>query len=215
MTRRIVYGISLWVFLGAAACTLAAIALPNWITYHAPVDAAGVSVSYGLHKRCSSLTGQCKPFPAQQDCVGTSDRRFFCSMWRSTGFFMNFTVVLQLACLIAYLTILVGGRITREAGWKLLAGLLGVVAAGQLIAMALVVGFLALVLCCVRGKSANRCNSQAYLFNHDKRFFDGWFLDKSWVLCTVSWVTLVLNALSIVGAGIFLPKDDDYEPIPN
>lgn len=52
---------------------------------------------------------------------------------------MNFTVVLQLAVVVAYVTILVGGRQTREGGWKLVSGLLAFVAAGQIIAMALVV----------------------------------------------------------------------------
>lgn len=65
--------------------------------------------------------------------------RYFCSMWRSTGFFMNFALVIELAVLIAYVTILVGGRASREAGWKILAGLLGLVAVGELLAMALVV----------------------------------------------------------------------------
>jgi hypothetical protein len=137
--RRIVYGISLWVFLFSAACTIAAIALPNWITYTSPTSPGNspIRVSYGLHKRCSSITGQCNKFPQYEDCTG--EDRYFCSMWRSTGFLMNFSVVLELACVIAYITILVGGRASREAGWKVLAGLLGLVAAGQLIAMALVV----------------------------------------------------------------------------
>lgn len=52
---------------------------------------------------------------------------------------MNFAVVMELAVLIAYVTILVGGRASREAGWKVLAGLLGLVAVGELLAMALVV----------------------------------------------------------------------------
>jgi hypothetical protein len=139
MTRRIFYGVSLWVFLAAAACTIAAIALPNWITYTSGGDGhAAVRVSYGLHKRCSSLTGECEPFPTEEDCRGFEDR-YFCSMWRSTGFLMNFSVVLQLACVVAYVTILAGGTTTRQAGWKLLSGLLAAVAAGQIIAMALVV----------------------------------------------------------------------------
>jgi hypothetical protein len=62
-------------------------------------------------------------------------------MWRSTGFFMNFSVVLLLACVVAYITLLVGGRATREGGWKLLSGLLSAVAAGQIIAMSLVVSY--------------------------------------------------------------------------
>lgn len=53
---------------------------------------------------------------------------------------MNFSVVLLLACLVAYVTILVGGRGTREVGWKILCPLLSVVALAQLVAMSLVVG---------------------------------------------------------------------------
>lgn len=135
--RRIIYGVSLWVFLASAALTIASIALPNWITYTSPAIRKPIHVSYGLHKRCSSITGQCTDFPQYEDCVG--EDRYFCSMWRSTGFLMNFSVVIELACIIAYITILVGGRASREAGWKVLSGLLGLAALGQMIAMALVV----------------------------------------------------------------------------
>lgn len=135
--RRIIYGVSLWVFLAAAACTIAAIALPNWIAYTSPTDADPIRVSYGLHKRCSSITGQCTPFPQYEDCHG--EDRYFCSMWRSTGFLMNFSLVVELACIVAYIVILVGGRTSREAGWKMLTALLGLVAVAEMIAMALVV----------------------------------------------------------------------------
>lgn len=139
MTRRIVYGISLWVFLGSVGCTIASIALPNWISYYSPVEGSEpIRITLGLHKRCSSITGRCSPFPQYDDCRG--DDRSFCSIWRSTGFFMNFSVVLLLACVVAYITILVGGRGTREVGWRLLCPLLAVVALTQLIAMSLVVG---------------------------------------------------------------------------
>jgi len=137
MTRRIVYGISLWVYLGAVACTIASIALPNWISYTSPTDNDPIRVTYGLHKRCSSITGTCTPFPQDSDCHG--DDRGFCSMWRSTGFLMNFSIVLELATLVAYLVILVGGRQAREVGWKVLGSLLAFVAVAQLIAMTLVV----------------------------------------------------------------------------
>lgn len=52
------------------------------------------------------------------------------------------------------------------------------------------------------------------MYDHDSRFFVGWELDKSWVLCTVSWVVLFINAVGIVGAAFFSPKEDDYELIP-
>ena len=137
MTRRIVYGISLWVFLGAAACTIASVALPNWISYTSPTDHDPIRVTYGLHKRCSSITGECKPFPVREDCL--FEDRYFCSMWRSTAFLLNFSLMAELACIVAYITILVGGRAAREGGWKILAGLLSLVAVSEIIAMALVV----------------------------------------------------------------------------
>ncbi|KAK4899492.1 hypothetical protein LTR17_019141 [Elasticomyces elasticus] len=189
--RRIIYGISLWVFLAAAACTIASIALPNWISYSAPSDGAPIKVSYGLHKRCSSITGHCSTFPQYEDCLG--EDRYFCSMWRSTGFLMNFSIVLELACVVAYIVILLGGRSSREAGWQVLSPMLGFVAAAQLIAMALV----------------------AYLYDHDNRFFVGWELDKSWVLCTVSWTVLLVDMGGILVARYLLPREDDYEPIPD
>ncbi|KAK5168136.1 uncharacterized protein LTR77_006704 [Saxophila tyrrhenica] len=190
MTRRIVYGISLWVFLGAAACSIASVALPNWVSYTSPTDREPIRVSYGLHKRCSSITGKCTPFPQDEDCVGNN--RTFCSMWRSTGFLMNLSLMFELACIVGYVTILFGGRVVRESGWKILSGLLGLVGVAQLVAMALV----------------------AYLYDHDNRFFVGWELGKSWVLCTVSWCALFVNALGVIGAAFLAPKEDDYEQIP-
>lgn len=53
---------------------------------------------------------------------------------------MNFCLMLEGAVLVAYVVILVGGRGMREIGWKVLGGLLGTVALGQGVAMALVVG---------------------------------------------------------------------------
>lgn len=208
MTRRIVYGVSLWVFLGAAACTIASIALPNWISYHSPTDHDTIIINYGLHKRCSSITGECQPFPRYEDCT---DDRYFCTLWRSTGFLLNFALMAELACVVAYVTILVGGRNVRERGWKILAGLLGLVAAAELVAMALVVSGGAAGQCEWHG--ANR-RMQAYLFDHDSRFFVGWELGKSWVLCTVSWTVLFVDILGVIGAALFLPKEDDYELIP-
>lgn len=137
MTRRIVYGISLWVFLGAAACTVASVALPNWVSYSSRTNHDPIRITYGLHKRCSSITGKCEPFPQYEDCHG--EDRYFCSIWRSTGFLVNFSIMFELACIVAYITILAGGRGVRESGWKILAGLLSTVALGQVIAMALVV----------------------------------------------------------------------------
>ena len=207
MPRRIVYGVSLWVFLGAAACSVASVALPNWISYTSPTDHDPIRVTYGLHRRCSSITGACEPFPRHEDCHG--DDRYFCRMWRSTGFLLDFSLMVELACIVAYVTILVGGRRVRESGWMILSGLLGLVALGLMTAMALVVSG---GCCGLRGQRL--MTRQAYLYDHDSRFFVGWELDKSWVLCTVSWTVLLVDALGVMAAARFLPKEDDYERIP-
>lgn len=128
---------------------------------------------------------------------------------------MNFSVIFELAVLVAYLVILVGGRGTREVGWKILSPLLMVVAASQLVAMTLVVRTLET---CRRAYPSWKDNidviSQAYLYDHDNRFFVGWALDKSWILCTVSWIVLLLNGIGVTAAAFLLAPEDDYEPIP-
>ena len=44
-------------------------------------------------------------------------------MWRSVGFLISFTIVLEGMTLITYIVVLVGGKQKRESGWKILAGL--------------------------------------------------------------------------------------------
>jgi hypothetical protein len=55
--------------------------------------------------------------------------------------------------------------------------------------------------------------SQAYLFDNDDRFFVGWRLDSSWILCTVSWVILVLSAAGVIVSAYILPPEGGYELI--
>ncbi|KAJ9625558.1 hypothetical protein H2203_004315 [Taxawa tesnikishii (nom. ined.)] len=199
MTRRIVYGIGLWVFLAATALTLASIALPSWLTYRSPVNVSPnpahpdspIRVSYGLHKRCSSLTGSCTTFPQYQDCHG--DERHFCSMWRTVGFLMSIAAVIEFAAIVAFAIVLLGGVQKRVQGWRMVVGLLAVIALCQCAAMAIV----------------------AYLYDHDDRFFVGWKLDTAWVLCTVSWAVLLLDVAGIASAANLLPPEGDYELIPD
>lgn len=56
---------------------------------------------------------------------------------------------------------------------------------------------------------------QAYLYNSDDRFFPGWKLDTSWILCTVSWSMMVVLAGLISSAALFLPQEGGYELIPD
>ncbi|PNS19032.1 F-box protein pof12 [Sphaceloma murrayae] len=192
MPRRIVYGIAFWVFLAGVALTLTSISLPNWISYTSPSTSPSsdpVHVTYGLHSRCSSLTNTCEPFPQDSDCRG--DERSFCSMWRSVGFLMNFTVVLELACFVGFLVVILGGRGKRESGWKMVSGLSAVVVVCQAAAMGIV----------------------AFLNDHDVRFQIGWKLDTSTILCTFSWIILGLNAAGMTIAAYTLQPEDDYEQI--
>ncbi len=70
------------------------------------------------------------------------DNQYFCGLWRTTGFLMNFAAVLELVTIVAYIVVLAGGRQKRQSGWKLLGALLLVTAAMQCAAMAIVVSVL-------------------------------------------------------------------------
>jgi hypothetical protein len=52
---------------------------------------------------------------------------------------MSFAVVLELAGLMAFAVILLGGRQKRQVGWKVLGWLLGLAAASQAVGMSVVV----------------------------------------------------------------------------
>jgi hypothetical protein len=54
---------------------------------------------------------------------------------------------------------------------------------------------------------------QAFLYDHDSRFWDGWHLDTSFHLVTFSWTILVLTALGIIASALYLPTEGDYELI--
>jgi hypothetical protein len=143
--------------------TLAAIILPRWVRWesvrafahlpstlhmlqrnkhdHADVvclqDLGGdIKYSYGLSKRCSTVTGTCEPFPTYKDCELDST---FCAMWRSVGFLMSFTVIIELATFIAYTVVILGGVQQRSYGWKIVCSLLGLASTVQLVCMALIV----------------------------------------------------------------------------
>jgi formate hydrogenlyase subunit 3/multisubunit Na+/H+ antiporter MnhD subunit len=61
-------------------------------------------------------------------------------MWRTTGFLMSFAVIIECATLVAYLTVIWGGKQSREKGWKVVCTLLGCCVFVQCVSMALVVG---------------------------------------------------------------------------
>lgn len=119
--------------------TLASIATPNWISYSARTPGGGVfSRTVGLHRSCSSVADPpCRHFPDEEECEGGG--RYFCSMWRTTGFLMSLAAVAELASMVGFLVIVAGGRLKRESGWRVLAALLSVVAVVQFAAVGIVV----------------------------------------------------------------------------
>ncbi|KAK3173440.1 hypothetical protein OEA41_006769 [Lepraria neglecta] len=188
MTRKLVFGTALVAFLAACALTLTSIIVPRWISWDSETP-SGERIHYGLHRRCSSLTNSCDHFPQYQDCHGD---RYFCSMWRSVGFLMSFAIVLEGMTLITYIVILAGGKQKRESGWKILCGLHVLCGALQLAGMAII----------------------AFLYDNDDRFFPGWKLDVSWIVCTISWSITYLLAGGIAAAAIWMPQEGGYELIP-
>jgi hypothetical protein len=60
---------------------------------------------------------------------------------------MNFAALLECASLVAFLVIIGGGRQKREQGWKVLVGLLVLVALAQCFAMSTVVRMPFLLVC--------------------------------------------------------------------
>jgi hypothetical protein len=92
--------------------------------------------SYGLHSRCSAVTGECVPFPRTTDCVKDSS---FCNMWRTVGFLITFGVVIELCTLVSFVVIMAGGVQRRAQGWMVAVALLIFSAFTQCAGMAVVV----------------------------------------------------------------------------
>jgi hypothetical protein len=124
--------------------TLTAIALPNWVSFYTPLTKGGPTMSYGLHRACNSVTNSCRPFPQLQDCEDTHG--YFCTLWRTTGFLMNFAAVLELVTIVTYIVVLAGGKQKRQNGWKVILGMLVGTGAVQSAAMALVVSYYIVIL---------------------------------------------------------------------
>jgi len=194
MTRTVVYSTALVALVAATALTITSIVSPKWISLTVPSPSGGtVTDTIGLHKRCASSTvgNKCVPFPEESRCDG--EDRSFCSMWRTTGFLMNFAVVAELATLVGFLVVLAGGRVKREGtGWKVLGGMLVAVAAAEFLGMAVV----------------------AYLFDHDDLFLvPGYRLDSSWYLCTISAGAALLAGVGLAISALVLPPEDGYQQL--
>jgi hypothetical protein len=95
-----------------------------------------IKFTYGLHRKCSSVTGVCDPFPTPRDCE--RDGATFCALWRSVGFLASLAVLLEAACLVSIVVALTGGVRSRAYGWKVVCALMGLAALAQMAGMAIV-----------------------------------------------------------------------------
>jgi len=105
---------------------------------------------------------------------------------------MSFSVIIELATVVAFIVIIFSGKQTRDYGWKIVCSLLAVIVLAQCASMSII----------------------AFLYDNDERFFPGWQLDTSWILCTVSWSLALLTGVGIGAAAYALPEEGGYELIP-
>jgi len=100
--------------------------------------------------------------------------------------------VLELAAVVAFAVILLGGKQKRETGWKVVVVIVLMAAAAQ----------------------GTGVWIMEWLFENDARFFPGWRLDKSFVLCAVSAAVQVVVAGGVAAAVLGLGEEGGYELIP-
>lgn len=211
--------------------TLTSILQPNWLSFHVDsplpqptVTSAIISRTLGLHQSCTSsyahggTTTVCRPFPAETDCSARGEGASFCAMWRTVGWLMSLATIMELAALMGVVVVMAGGKARREAGWGVLAGLLGLCGVLLFGGMAVVVSYpyLSSGVRKYFEEGVPLTVVQAYLFDNHSRFaIPGWRLDTSWVLCTVSGTVVVLAAVGVAVSAYVLPPEDGYEFLPD
>jgi hypothetical protein len=127
---------------------IVAISIPNWVYYseHTP-KGRHVWEKVGLHKSCANWREpQCQMYPYQEHCKQNPGERRFCDIWRTVGFGANFAIALHGVAIVVFVILLEGGKMRRQHGYKLLAGVLGFVALVEFFIIGAVVGFPCLVL---------------------------------------------------------------------
>lgn len=126
----------------ASALTLTSILVPHWVSMDVESQNSDTVYSQhlGLHHYCNTALPDkpCRTFPDEEKDCDPNDR-YFCSMWRTSGFLMSFATIAELATLVCFVVAIGGGQVKREYGWKVLCGLLSVVSVVQFAAMGLIV----------------------------------------------------------------------------
>ena len=127
---------------------------------------------------------------------------------------MSFAVIFEMATLVSFLVIMLGGKATRLRGWSIIAVLIVAVAAVQFSCFSIVVCFFVVLPpwngCGLLTRSDP--SSQAYLFDNDEQFLvPGWHFGSSWYLCCLSAILAVFCAAALCLSAYILPQEDGYE----
>ena len=143
-----------------------------------------VRITYGLTKRCSSITHSCRPFPAASDCSRALKRKTFCYLWRSSGWANSVAIVLEAMIIVAFAVVLFNDRKKFNWGYRFLAGFIALCGLVQIVPTAIVLDRL----------------------KQDSRFAQGWTLGVSWVFSVVSVVLQLCIAVALEVGEYFAEK---------
>lgn len=237
MTRRVVYGVGLWITVATIVITLIAVIKPLWITHTVRTDSGHTETyKYGLNKFCDPVSGTCRHFLQSADC--RADHGFLSALgdlvvdaaFTPSLFYTSSETVSGSGSMSPQR---VGGSGSTSARrfcslWRSAAFMMNF---SVVLLLAVLVAFAVTILggkqkrdrgwrviCGILGVVfAVQCASMAivaFLYDHDKRFEVGWKLDTSWILTTVSWVLLLFTGSGLMACGILLPEEGGYELIP-
>ncbi|KAI9021440.1 hypothetical protein CLU79DRAFT_753321 [Phycomyces nitens] len=180
------YVVIFFLFCCSYALNLTALFLPKWLTFVVPKPLYS-ETNYGLFKLCQSVTGDCRPFPREEE--GDCTEEGFCQLWQTAGAGMILAAVIGALTLVALLGTMCSSRRKRERGWKLVAGMLVLHAIPAAISMSVV----------------------AYLVNTSSIFYAGTRYDMSFIMGAATWCISLVIALSLTLATLLGPPEHGYE----
>ncbi|KAF8952051.1 hypothetical protein BGZ46_003690, partial [Entomortierella lignicola] len=137
-------------------------------------------VSYGLFKKCSTLSGECRRFPQSDwgDCDQDKDSGRWvslCPEWRAAAGISVLASIVGLWIVAAIATVLYSGERWHANGWKHILGLVGIFGGLQVISMGLIA----------------HVTQTSSMFKYN-------FYGESFIITNVSWVLATALAIGVV-----------------
>ncbi|KAI7859062.1 hypothetical protein BDC45DRAFT_496779 [Circinella umbellata] len=182
------YVVTFFVFLCNYALTIAALVMPKWLSFVAPMPLY-METDYGLFRQCRSYTRDCRPFPSEEKGDCTEDG--FCELWRAAAAGMVLAAILGGLTILALLGTMCSSRRKRARAWVTLSGLFVLHAIPQAFSMGVI----------------------AYLFNSSATFYVGTRYNFSFIICTISWCFSIFLAAVLSLIAILSPPEYAYQPI--